>query len=341
MIHHLRFMTGSVPRFGVRSEDRSINTPLQRSIIHHPSSIIHPRSSSAFSLIEILVTVGILSFMIIGLLALFNQTQKAFRTGMTQSDVLEAGRSTFEMTARELEQMTPSRIYSSTNFLAEVAPPTRLDGAFVPAVFTMALPPDNSGQYRTNVFQHFFFLTRENLQWTGIGYLVDTPTNGFGTLYRFQAQTTNSLIPDQVRTLSSNFNFAAWTLYRQAGADTNLPFLTRIADGVVHMRVRPFSPTGFPLTATNFVLNASLRTNTLPIGIQATEIDSFFYSNAVPAYVELEVGFLEDRTLARLRSIPNINGAQLQYLTNRSAQVHLFRQRIAIRNADPSAYPYP
>jgi hypothetical protein len=267
---------------------------------------------------------------------------------MTQSDVLEAARATSEMMAREIEQMTPSRVPGSSNFLAEVAPPARLDAAFVPAAFTMALPGDNSGgpQYRTNVFQHFFFLTKENLQWTGIGYLVDTPTNGYGTLYRFQSQTTNTLIPDQVRTLSSNFNYAAWILYTQAGADTNLPFLTRIADGIVDMRIRPYSPSGFPLNATNFVLNASLRTNTLPVtpvNLQATDLDSFFYSNAVPAYVELEIGFLEDRALGRLKSIPNINGAQLQYLTsaNRSAQVHIFRQRIPIRNADLSAYPYP
>jgi hypothetical protein len=88
--------------------------------------------SRAFSLIEIMVTVGLLTVIILGLLLMFNQTQRAFRAGMTQTDVLEAGRATMDMLARELEQMTPSqypdRVFSSgiryrvTNFFAEPSP---------------------------------------------------------------------------------------------------------------------------------------------------------------------------------------------------------------------------
>jgi hypothetical protein len=47
-----------------------------------------PSGSQRFSLIEIMVTVGLLTFIILGLLLMFNQTQRAFRTGMTQTDVL-------------------------------------------------------------------------------------------------------------------------------------------------------------------------------------------------------------------------------------------------------------
>src|SRR6516225_9991687 len=71
-------------------------------IINHKSPRNHQSliANHGFSLIEILVAVGILSFMIIGLLALFNQTSRAFRTGMTQSDVLESARSVSEMMGR-------------------------------------------------------------------------------------------------------------------------------------------------------------------------------------------------------------------------------------------------
>ncbi len=62
----------------------------------------------AFSLIEILVVIGLLSVIILGLLAMFNQTQRAFRTGMTQVDVLASGRAASDMIARELSQITPA-----------------------------------------------------------------------------------------------------------------------------------------------------------------------------------------------------------------------------------------
>src|SRR5437899_453189 len=41
---------------------------------------LRPVPSPGFSLIEIMVTVGLLSFIILGLLVMFNQTQRAFRT---------------------------------------------------------------------------------------------------------------------------------------------------------------------------------------------------------------------------------------------------------------------
>ena len=70
-----------------------------------------PRSragSRAFTLLEILVSVALLSFIVLGLFAMFNQTQRAFRMSMTQSDILEAGRAVMEMMPRELEQATMS-----------------------------------------------------------------------------------------------------------------------------------------------------------------------------------------------------------------------------------------
>jgi len=63
---------------------------------------------------------------------------------------------------------------------------------------------------------------------------------------------------------------------------------------------------------------------------------SYFVSNAVPAFVELEIGVLESDVLKRWRGMSPVAGAN--YLSNHVAQVHIFRQRIPIRNADYSAY---
>jgi hypothetical protein len=61
------------------------------------------------------------------------------------------------------------------------------------------------------------------------------------------------------------------------------------------------------------------------------------FSNALPASVEVELGILEDRTLQRAESIPIAN-VRSNYLAQQAGKVHLFRQRVWIRNVDPSAY---
>jgi type II secretory pathway component PulJ len=66
------------------------------------------RARRAFSLIEILVVVTLLSVIIIGLVAMFSTTQKALLSSTTQVDLLETGRATMDMVGRDLEQMTPS-----------------------------------------------------------------------------------------------------------------------------------------------------------------------------------------------------------------------------------------
>jgi hypothetical protein len=67
----------------------------------------------------------------------------------------------------------------------------------------------------------------------------------------------------------------------------------------------------------------------------------YFWSNAVPAAVELELGILEQHALERYNSIGDPN-ARLNYLQSTnyylSSRVQLFRQRIPIRNVDPLAY---
>ena len=65
---------------------------------------------------------------------------------------------------------------------------------------------------------------------------------------------------------------------------------------------------------------------------------AYFMNEAVPAYVEVELGILEPHVLRKYRSIP-IAAVQRQYLSSHVAQVHIFRQRIPIANINFAAYP--
>src|SRR5436190_20124464 len=82
---------------------------------------------SAFTLVEILVVMALLTVIILGLMATFSQVQRAFRLGMTQTDVLESGRLATDMISRELSQVAPSYVNvnnTAWNFYTVAALPT-------------------------------------------------------------------------------------------------------------------------------------------------------------------------------------------------------------------------
>ena len=59
-----------------------------------------------------------------------------------------------------------------------------------------------------------------------------------------------------------------------------------------------------------------------------------FMSNALPAYVELELGMLEPEALRQFYTmIEDENPNATNFLSRQIAKVHLFRQRIPIRTA--------
>lgn len=318
-------------------------------------------SAFGFSLIEIMVTIGLLSFIILGLLLMFNQTQRAFRTSMTQTDVLEAGRATMDMVGRELEQMSPSEAPDyrdnfgiwrrATNFFVE--PAVTYFRYNSPAPFSWINPlvqdlpgniiPGRGYMPRTNLVQRFYFLSKINQDWIGTGYEVipDDVNQCVGTLYRYSLTNypRGFLLP-----LSAQF---------LATPATNR---SRIADGIVDFRLRTFAANGRLITTNYFTgTNAMYQTRfggpytnvpnalvynstTFLSSADPNQAACYFMSNAVPAYVELEMGILEPQILQKYHSIA-LKSAALQYLSNHVAEVHLFRQRIPIRNVDLSAYP--
>lgn len=304
------------------------------------------QATAGFSLIEMLVTVGLLTFIILGLLAMFSQTQRAFKSSITQTDVLEAGRATTDLMVRDLEQMQATHCpvglagnvwYEATNFFAEI-----------PLSFNQPLLQDLPGSTvkRVNTVQRFFLMSQANQDWVGIGYQVipEYVNAGVGTLYRFSA--TNRF-RDGPMTVSAEF------------LNAPLTNLNRIAEGVVHLRVRAYATNGCLVTtnalaftngfALNQVNSAGFalygrvqHTVVCTNGYDFDQAGCYFMSNAVPAYVELELGILEPQVLQRWRAIgsstPDLQTAQRQYLADQAARVHLFRQRIPIRSVDFSAY---
>ena len=271
------------------------------------------------------MVVALLSFIIIGLVMMFSQTQRAYKLGTAQVDMLEAGRGVTDMMTREFSQMS-----------AAYQPNYGLPGAVNCRIilnqngpFLQDLPGDTGPGRpgRTNLLNDVFFLTKENQRWTGIGYqIVDPatglpPTSGVGTLYRYE---TNAY-----------FGQPPWELHRgyQAARYTN-GNVTRLLDGVVHLRVRAYDTNGVwinqPIGTNIFVSynNAFLR----------DEPESLvFYSNAVPGSVEIELGILEERAFERIRSVSD-PVAHARILSNSVGKVHLFHWRVPVRNADPLAY---
>src|SRR5262249_52390065 len=123
-------------------------------------------------------------------------------------DVLEAGRATMDLIARELSQMAPSETpdlylnntwYRATNFFCEP------NLSFInPIPLMQALPGMPANVVRTNFIQRLFFLSRLSQDWLGTGYeVLPEDANGIvGSLYRFYRTNTprSGFIP-----LSGNF----------------------------------------------------------------------------------------------------------------------------------------
>ena len=272
------------------------------------------RLRQAFTLIEVLVVVALLSVIILGLVAMFSQTQRAYTLGMTQVDVLEGGRAVTEMITREALQIKPSQVITGVNFFVQIP---------LYETLKQQLEANTPVARRTNLFQDLYYLTEENRTWVGYGYHVSTPDNGIGTLYRYESKSVFGLSP-------------AWLFYKfQSDAFNDITTnMNRILDNVVHFKVRAFDTNGIWIT-NDIAKGADVRYSTT---VAPGEIGYYMMSNSVvPASIEFELGILEERTAARARAIANA-ARRRDFLTNQVGKVHVFRWRVPVRNVDPTAY---
>jgi type II secretory pathway pseudopilin PulG len=302
---------------------------------HLPSQRKERRNPWAFTVLELLVAVSIMTVIVFALYQMFNQTQKALRGNITQVDVLESGRVAIQMMSQELEQLEPTQLAGATNLYA----------AIIPSVPRVQFDVDETRLLRTNVLQELFFMTSRSNQWTGIGYRVIGANDGVGTLYRFSSSTNYRRLTST--NLSRAYFLAGLTNPVTGYISQNFE---RIADGIIHMRLTAFDPHGRRVAydQPNFypgykILRQPFRDRRFP-GVTSTNLivrqdvaqqtGLVFMRDAVPAALELELGVLEPETLAQYNSIREaaVDTAE-DFLRKHANKVHVFRHRIPIRTA--------
>ena len=137
----------------------------------------HFRSSirRAFSVLELLVAVGLLSLIVLALYAMFDQTQKALHASIGQVDVMEGGRSAMDLIARDLARA------QSPNLPATPGDPavTNINLAIRKREFTKQgggtfQPPgvDDSLHRDFPLNELFFQIPLAGNRWTGVGFFV-------------------------------------------------------------------------------------------------------------------------------------------------------------------------
>jgi prepilin-type N-terminal cleavage/methylation domain-containing protein len=311
-----------------------------------PASGLPPsafRLRRAFTLVEVMVVMVLLSLIVFALMAVFNGAQNAFRASVTQTDVLEGGRAAMDLITEDLREMSPSRGRSTNSLLSGYysAVPVNFyantnlyqyqsqSSPLVQSLVASSVP-------RTNVLENFFILSRQNTTWSGVGYAVDTASaSAINPLYRFYMTTNVEASPDPTALFNG---FMQAVLFR---GFTNSPNWSHLLDGVVDLTVRAYDPNGCWMTngvdydAGQWTTNQ----NTLFPPPALGEAGFYMFSNTLPASVQIEMGVLEDRTLQRAGAFNGNPSALNAFLAQQAGQVHLFRQRVWIPNVDPSAYP--
>jgi len=225
----------------------------------HHNARLWARRSQAFTLLELMVAVSVMTLIIYVLYALFDQTQMALRKNAAQVDVNEGGRTAMEMIVRELSQMEVSGYpaitdvqtlltYSgSKSFLSRITPGNK---ALLLAYQSDALTPegdeeDRAQGFRTNILQDFTFTSRGDSGFLVTSYRVVGATNGIGTLMRYRINGTMRITgPGQAITnKTAVFNSTFFDPTANAHGDLFEP----ITDGVIHLRISPYDQFGRPL----------------------------------------------------------------------------------------------
>src|SRR5690606_26158018 len=212
-------------------------------------SITRSTRRAAFSVLELLLAIAIMVFIIFGLYAVFDQTQKALRQTVAQVDVLEGVRAATDLMSRELEGISYVPISRYTNIFIALNPISQ--GAPLNGL-------SDQQPVMTTVLQDIFFHVRVGEQWSAIGYWVGpirpdiTGPIAVGRLYRFATNVS----PAQLRAMANPNRSAAQrnALLSTFNSEQRLNYSAPIMDGVVHLRVTAYAPDGKPLvnlTSTN------------------------------------------------------------------------------------------
>lgn len=294
---------------------------------------------SGFSLLEMLMAVTITTVITIALYAIFDQTQRAFRAGLAQVDVLEAGRATSEIIDSDIRRIVPNpleynsgrqqmdtsqgfRNYPFNFWIDDYAPVSYLGGSL------------SQGTGVLTALQNVFFFHQRNDELTAIGYYnlplqIDwaggskppriTPVS---TLYRYSATVKISTLNEAVFTRLLN-NFLRGPLVWEQNPTTEYQF-QEIVRGVVHNRWSPFGGNG---EWWQLVRDPLIRRN--PTG-RTPLIGMTAGGNVIPAQLEYELMILEDEILQQYIILAESNSLQARnFLEEHLQEIHFFRKRIS------------
>jgi hypothetical protein len=276
----------------------------------------HHRGERGLTILEMIVSTTMLSFIILGLTAVFVQVQKAFKNGIKQADMSDGGRTIMDMVTSDLRQMTDAKNPGVPNLFWSWAGSNQL------------VQETGNVVVRTNQQDEIFILVHTNNVWTGVGYAVSNVGPCLGTLYRFVMTTNTPFITNNL--------FLAF----QQGVN-NQSFGTNwhaVADGVIHLKLRAYdqngnepgyetefedySPQGrefyYPPSSSNIFYLSTAAVNQIN-------------SNTLPNSVDLELAMLEPDAYAQAHALTVNQSAVSNFLaTNAVTKVDVFHQRLAI-----------
>ena len=283
-----------------------------------------------------MVAVALLAVIIVGLLAMFYQVQRAFRAGTAQVDVMEGGRATMNLLTRDIQEMTATGLPLVTNCVI-------LDSSGINLASPRTSVQDlHSGAVRENFQQDICFMSRLNDEWIGTAYRIVFADTGAGTLYRLNARRPIESLPLDNTNVVTQLSFFACT-----NLDFDGPDLHRVLDGVVHLTFTPYDRNGFPYTDKlnyndNEPTDRSAYTNSFRIdhskGIYA------FLTNGLPAFIDIELAVLESGAFEKFnarvdtsQAFPQSITRATNYLARQIGRTHVFRQRVPIRPSSTDA----
>lgn len=312
------------------------------------------RRRRGMTLLELMVSMALLTVIILGLYSMFEQTQKALLRGGEEVDVQETARSAFRVILSQVDEVAAAGVFYGTNF--NLIPPQRYQGfstnflvrlnTNAPQFLSQGLVGNTN---RTHQLHDFFFLTRDERDWKCTGYfvgptaepkdfLVPRPADaaiwqqGVGSLYRFELKTNYLRMDDlYLQTNAANFFVkpTSGSTVDDPSASRNFFTVHRVADGIVHLKV---------ITHTNGVLVPLIGgINGLTLADNIPSDSVTLTNEQAPSHIEIELGVLEPKTLALVRSLPaGVGSSNLLYRS--AGNVLMFRARVAVRTRNDSGF---
>ncbi len=121
-----------------------------------------------------LVSTAMLSFIVLGLTAMFVQTQKAFKTGIKAATITDAGRTVMDMIAADMRHLSDGNNNPGiTNlYWSWTENSVQYNSQFNPPV-----------PFRTNQVDAIYLLEHTNTVWMGVGYAVQNLVPNSGSIH--------------------------------------------------------------------------------------------------------------------------------------------------------------